>query len=288
MVWHDIRDPNDPELEILAQRYSLHPLHVEDCRHRNQNAKLEVQDGYIFVVLKPIEMDEECVVEVSDVDFFIGSDWLITVQEQECAALTQVFERFRDRAGGLRPDQLFYRLMDGLVDSYLPPLDQIDARIDLLEDEAIESPDPKLLQRIFELKRALITVRRVFSNTRDVAGHLQRLESGLIARDLAPFLRDVYDHIARALDNVEIQRDLLNGIFDLFQNGIANRTNSTMKALTVVSTIALPAIVISGAYGMNIKHLPYADHPWAAQIVMALIGLCCLLLLLLFRSRRWV
>ena len=288
MVWHDIRDPNDPELDRLAVQHRLHPLHIEDCRHRNQSAKFEVQENYLFIVLKPIDMNEECEVEVSDVDFFIGADFLITVQEQHCDSLQTILDRYQGRSNGLRPDQMFHRLMDGLVDSYTPTLDRIRQRIDELEDEVLESAEAPLLQKVFAMKRALIEIRRVLTNTRDVASHAQRNESGLIQRDLSPFLRDVYDHVARSIDTLEIQRDLLNGIFDLYLNGVANRTNATMKALTVVSTISLPAIVISGAYGMNVKHLPMADHPWAAQIVMGIIGFCCVALILFFRRMKWL
>src|SRR5207248_10659462 len=120
---------------------------------------------------------------------------------------------------------------------------------------------------IFETKRSLILLRRVLVNTRDVAGHLQRSESPFIARDLWPFLRDVYDHVARNLDAVEMQRDLLNGALDVYLSSVANRTNQVMKVLTVLGTIALPALVISGIFGMNLKGLPWIDSPHGSTIV---------------------
>lgn len=291
MVWHDIRNPNDPELDRLAEKYKLHPLHIEDCRHRNQNAKIEEQDhNYLFIVLKPVEMQENCSLSVSDLDFFIGTDFLITVQEQNCVSISAVLDYAQRQAQRqiqhLRPDQLFYRLSDALVDSYLPILDQTSGRIDKLEDAVLEDPDPALLQQIFDMKRSLMELRRILTNTRDVAGRLQRMDSPFIGKDMWPFLRDIYDHLARSLDNIEIQRDLLTGGLEIYLSSVANRTNQTMKVLTVLGTLALPAIVISGIYGMNLQHLPWADNPHAAAIVTCLILLSCLLLVLLMKRSR--
>ena len=138
----------------------------------------------------------------------------------------------------------------------------MNEEIDGIEDDVLERPTPDLLQRIFTLKRTLIELRRRCSaNTRDVAGHLQRTESDLIQRDMFPFLRDVYDHLARNLDLVEMQRDLLTGAMDIYLSSVANRTNQVMKVLTVLGTIALPSIVISGFFGMNTKDLPFLNSP---------------------------
>src|SRR5206468_11645592 len=128
------------------------------------------------------------------------------------------------------------------------------------------------LARIFETKRNLIMLRRVLVNTRDLATHLQRTESELIHRDLWPFLRDVYDHVARNLDLVEMQRDLLTGTLDIYLSSVANRTNQVMKVLTVMGTIALPSIVISGLYGMNTKGLPWINSPYGSQIALGLMA----------------
>src|SRR5258705_102354 len=108
---------------------------------------------------------------------------------------------------------------------------------------------------------------------RDVASHLQRLETKMIASGLWPFLRDVYDHLARNMDMVEMQRDLLTGALDVYLSSVANRTNQVMKVLTVLGTIALPSIVISGFYGMNLKGLPWIDSPYGAEIAIGLMAI---------------
>lgn len=287
MTWHDLRDPNDPELDVLAERYHLHPLHVEDCRHRNQRAKVEEGSDYIFVVLKTVHVNDAGEVEITDLDLFLGREYLITVQEGECPPLRAFMDQFRAAAHPSRSDQLFYKIMDGTVDAYAPTLDWFNEAIDDIEDTVLEKPSPATLQQIYAAKRGLIELRRVLSNMRDVAGHLQRLETELIGRDLWPFLRDVYDHLARNLDTVEMQRDLLTGAMDIYLSSVANRTNQVMKVLTVLGTIALPAIVISGFFGMNTKGLPWIGSPHGAAIAAGLMVVATAGLLILLRKFDW-
>jgi len=282
-----LRDANDPELDALAERYHLHPLHIEDCRHRNQRAKVEEGADYIFVVLKPVHVNAAGELEVTDFDVFLGRDYLITVEEGECPSLRTNLDQLRASADRLRPDQLLHRAMDATVDAYAPVTDWFNDAIDALEDKVLEKPSPATLQRIFELKRGLIELRRVLTNMRDVAGHLQRLESELIQRDLWPFLRDVYDHVARDVEMVEMHRDLLAGAMDIYLSSVANRTNQVMKVLTVLGTIALPAIVISGFYGMNTKDLPWIESPHATVIAAGLMIVTTAGLLLVLKKFDW-
>src|SRR5512138_2860200 len=99
MNWHEIRDPKDPALDELAAKYGIHPLHVEDCRHRNQSAKVESQDGYIFVVLKPVDLNDHGDLNSGDLDLFLGSDFLIIVEETACQAIRDTLDRIGANAG---------------------------------------------------------------------------------------------------------------------------------------------------------------------------------------------
>jgi magnesium transporter len=285
MIWHDIRDPKDPELDELAKRYNLHPLHIEDCRNRNQAAKVEPMNDYLFIVLKPVDMTEEYNLRIADLDFFIGTDWIITVQEDKCENATDALNKVKSAGPKLRSDEIFYRVMDVVVDGYQPVIDRVSDRIDEMEDQAIANPDPGMLENVFDLKRVLIQLRRLLANTRDVVGHLLRNEFPLIRQDLAPFLRDVYDHLIRNLDLIEIHRDLLSGTTELYLSSVANRTNQVMKVLTVFGTIATPALVITGVYGMNLKHIPFAESPHSWGIVIGMIALVSLLVLAVLK--RW-
>lgn len=287
LQWHDIRDPKDPQLAELAQKYNLHPLHLEDCRNRNQSAKVEALNDYLFVVLKPVILNDENELETADLDFFIGPDWIITIEEQFCPASSNALDRLAANAKSFRPDEVFYRVMDSVVDSYQPIIDRVSDRIEQIEDRALADPQRNLLQDIFDLKRALMQLRRVLANTRDLVGHLLRTTSPVLKPELTPFFRDVYDHLMRNLDMVEIHRDLLNGATELYLSSVANRTNEVMKVMTILGTIATPALVITGLYGMNLKQLPFAQAEHAWGIVIAIIAVASVgMLLVLKRLRR--
>ena len=288
MEWHNITDPASSELDQLAERYRLHPLHIEDCRHRNQSAKIEEGEGYIFVVLKVMRLLDDGSLHAADLDVFFGQEFVLTVEEEQCPEIRSIISQVRNAAAPMRrPDQVFYRVIDQVVDAYLPILDHYSDRIDELEDEALESPAPETLSSIFDSKRALAVLRRVLVNTRDVAGHLQRSESPYIERELWPFLRDVYDHVARNLDTVEMLRDLLNGALDVYLSSVANRTNQVMKVLTILGTIALPALVVSGFYGMNVKGLPAAESPYGLVLVAGVMFGSTAVLLWILKRFHW-
>ena len=288
MEWHDVRDPNNRLLDELAARYRLHPLHIEDCRHGGQKAKVEHDPGYLFVVMKPVQIEPDGSLTFVDLDLFLGPDFVITVQESECEPVRKVLDQLHSVAPQLRADQLFYKVIDAVVDGYLPVLDHFDELTDTFDEEVLAQPSPATLEKIFHAKRNLIELRRVLANTRDVAGYLQRSESDLIPRDMWPFLRDVYDHVTRNLDTVEVQRDLLGGAMEIYLSSQAQRTNQVMKVLTVLGTIALPALVISGFYGMNLEDLPGAQSPHGAWIAAALMAAGTLALLGILRYFRWL
>ncbi|MFN0167502.1 MAG: magnesium/cobalt transporter CorA, partial [Bryobacteraceae bacterium] len=264
-----------------------HPLHIEDCRHRNQRAKIEETPEYIFVVLKPVHITDAGDVQITDFDLFLGRDYLITVQEGDCPTVRAYLDQLHAGTNQSRPDQLFYKILDRIVDAYAPALDWFNETIDRIEDTVLEQPSPLTLQKIFDTKRGLIELRRDLGNMRDVASHLQRMETELIQRDLWPFLRDVYDHLARSMDMVEMQRDLLTGAMDIYLSSVANRTNQVMKVLTVLGTVALPAIVISGIYGMNTKGLPWLNSPYGSQIALGLMAAATAGLLIMLKKFDW-
>ncbi len=289
MDWHNILDPDSPELDRLAERYHLHPLHIEDCRHRNQRAKIEENEGYLFTVLKGVRLDGAAGLRVADLDIFLGRDFVVSVVEDDCPEMREVIERVRKAVdANTRPDQVYYRIVDQIVDSYHAVLDHYDEVLDAIQDQALHLATPDTLARIFDTKRGLIVLRRVLANTRDVASHLQRTESPFINKDLWPYLRDIYDHVARNLDTVEMERDLLAGALDIYLSSVANRTNRVMKVLTVLGTVALPALLISSIYGMNVKGLPAADSVHALALVGALMAASTLVLLWAIKHFHWL
>jgi magnesium transporter len=263
VVWHDIPDPNAPELDELAERYKLHAVHVQGCRTVGQRAKVEAADHYLFIVLKVLVLEGNNRLTVGDLDLFVGSEFVITVHSTS----VPVVEVLHQAGSDLRPDEVLYRLMDGVVDSYLPLLDEIQVRIDSLQGRAIRRMEPSVLEQLNELRSTLLGLRRVLLNMRHVAFRLQHARSRLIGRELPPFLRDIHDHLAEDLDTIAGERDRLAGILDLYLSSVANRHTEAMRALTLLGTAGLPALVISTFFGMNIRLPEWVNSSWAFDAV---------------------
>jgi magnesium transporter len=294
MPWYQLEDAHDPKLDELAKQYNLHPLHIEDARSEEESVKVDTSSRYTFAVFKPVHLQpdpdnpHEQMPAFSPIDIFAGKDFLITISDPTCPTTQEALARARRDGDDEHPSRLVYLILDTIVDQYFPAIDHFDDRIDVLEDQVIDSPSPDVLQSVFSIKRELIELRRVLVNTRDACLHLQRDPDTIVDAEHQPYVRDIYDHVARLLDSVETQRDLLNNTLDIYLSSVANRTNEVMKVLTILGTIVLPVLAISGIYGMNLKGLPFEDSPYGAEWVGGIIFVITAILLYTLRKLEWL
>jgi magnesium transporter len=287
MDWHALHEGEQSKLLELADRYKLHHLHIEDCQHGGQNAKLEEGETYLFVVLKPVHTQNGDTLTYGDFDVFLGSGFLITFEETGCEKLRALVDKYRGNEARTN-DRILYHILDGIVDSYVPVLDTYGEQIDQIEDRVLSDPKPDLLASIFTLKRNFIELRRVLTQTRDVASHLMRAENEMINPELGPYFRDTYDHLTRHIETVEMSRDLLSGALDIYLSSISNRTNQTMKVLTLLSTIALPSVATSSIFGMNFEFMPWIHSPNGLLYAAATSFSITAVLLVFLKLRRWI
>lgn len=283
LAWFDISDPASPELDELARRFGLHELQVEDCRHRPQRPKTEEHDHYIFAIVKHIHSGGD--LDFDDIDLFLGADFLISVRSADSALMESVRTRAEQEHVD-RLDRLFYMIIDQVVDGYQPVLDALADEIANIEDVVLERPNPETLSRIFALKHKLVDFRRVAGSMREVVNSLMRREKGLLGDDLDVYFRDIYDHVIRTVDLIESYRDLLSGSLDIYLSAVANRTNEVMKVLTIWGTVALPLVIITGFFGMNLK-LPWLNDPHGSDYAIALMAISTISILFYFKMKRW-
>lgn len=283
LAWFHIDDPASPELDELARRFNLHELDIEDCRHRVQRAKVEEHDDYIFVVLKHLHRNE--LVHFDDFDVFVGRDFIITVTKSDEPIIGRVRNRLSQNRVE-RVDRAFYMMVDSVVDEYMVELDRIGDETSAIEKNIIDAATPPVLRKIFRIKRRLLEFRRNASGMREVVNTIMRREGGLIGDDLDPYFRDIYDHLIRTADLVETYRDLLTGTMDIYMSVVANRTNEVMKILTIWGTIALPLVIITGFFGMNLP-LPWQHTHHGTLFAVLTMLTSTLLVLLYFKRKKW-
>lgn len=285
--WYHVDDPNSPHLDQLAQLFNLHELAVEDCRVPGTRAKIDEYGDTLFVVANLVKFDaviDEC--SFSEMDFFLRDKLLISVTEGPNALVDQVRALFPTQPKLAAPGRLFHRLLDAMVDRYLPVLDTIEDRIEVLEDKAVEHTSTKLLKDIFTIKRSLIEFRRVTISMRDMLSQVLRHDEPWL-RTEAVYFRDVYDHLMRALEFTETYRDILTGVLEVHLTAAANRTNDIVKVMTLFATITLPILLITGYYGMNFENLPLAHNPHGVYIASGIMAVLVAFLLYAFKRTGW-
>ena len=291
-LWVDLAAPTDDEARILADVFHFHPLSIDDARSSIQFPKAEPYPGYLYVVLHGIDVSKsrQRAFATRDIDFFIGSNFLVTVhdgQSTSIAHLRELCDR-HDRLLAEGPVGLFHRIVDTMVDHYRPVMDALEERIDHMEEEAFAGQG-ELARRMVKLRHELAQMRRVLMPQRDVLGRLARREFAAISDEMAYRIRDVYDHVVRLADEAILFQDRVTGILEVNLSSISNRLNQVMKVLTVMSTIFLPLTVLSGMWGMNVPlpHFPGGDAAqfwWVAGIMIAI----AVAMLAIFRRNRWM
>jgi magnesium transporter len=285
--WYHVDAPASSALDELAKHYNLHELAIEDCRVPGTRAKIDDYGETLFVVANVVHFDpslDEC--SFTEMDFFLRENLLISVCEGPNPIVDQVRCLFLAEDRLARPGKLVHRLLDSMVDRYLPVLDIIEERIELLEEKAIGHTSPRLLSEVFSLKRSLIEFRRVTISMRDMFSQLvRRNEPWLQSEGL--YFRDIYDHLMRALEFTETYRDILTGVLEVHLTAAANRTNDIVKVMTLFATVTLPILLITGYYGMNFENLPFLHSPYGVWIATGLMAGLAAALLYAFKKTGW-
>jgi magnesium transporter len=291
VIWTDLESPTEDEARLLRDLFKFHELAIEDAVAELHHPKVEDYPKFMYLVLHGIDFQASVHrFATHEIDFFLGANFLVTVHD----AASRSIERWRGlcprnphlmREG---PAALLHRIVDVMVDNYAPEIDKIEARLEELETQVFEHPDPTIVREILDLKRDVGALRRVTMPQRDVVSRLARREFGLIPDTVTYRFRDIYDHLARFSDEALAMQDRVTGLLEAHLSLVSNRLNEIMKVLTIISVIFMPLTVLTGLYGMNVTlpHLPGGENAqfWWVIVFIAMIGF---VMLGVFRRWRW-
>jgi magnesium transporter len=290
-IWVDIDICDPKQVEVLKGIKGLHPLTVEDALATNSRPKLEEFPGYLFLIIIGIRFhektDDPYDLETFDLCFFLGPNYLITVHDGPTKAVDDVADRIEKNTDLLSrgTDRLAHAIMDGAIDEYFPLLDKIDDFVDTLEQRVVVEFDERALPEIFAVKRLVLQIRRHVGPEREVFNVLTNRPTKLLSPDSQIYYRDIYDHVLRINDSVETYRDLLSSVLDSYLTQVSNRLGKVTKGLSVIATLSIPFVVISGMWGMNVQHIPLSDYPHAFWLMLGVQ--LALGLVLVFILRIW-
>jgi magnesium transporter len=294
VVWLDLADPDADDLGLLRHKLQLHDLAIEDLEKHRQRPKIDIYPGqHVLVAYEVIEAKgNRAGFSLGEVHLIIGTTYLVSVHWQPSPALDEVRKRWRREPDAVATSAggLLYAVLDTIADGYFPLLDRLSERIDRLQDSIIAGGQGKgqgALREVLQLKRQLLDLRRIVAPLRDVAIALLRRDLAVIEESLTPYFQDLYDHLVRVLDNIDLDREMLAAALDANLSVTNNNLNVIVKRLTAFTVILMIPTLIAGVYGMNFRFMPELFWPFGYAFALGLMLLSMIGAYLLFRARDW-
>tara|TARA_R110002012_G_scaffold242788_1_gene417232 strand:- start:58090 stop:59157 length:1068 start_codon:yes stop_codon:yes gene_type:complete len=293
ITWININGLNHiDEIEKIGAHYNLHPLVLEDIVNTSQRPKIDEYEDYIFVSLKMLYYDVDENITIEQVSFVLGENYVLTFQESEGDVFDTVRERLRSGKGRIRTlgsDYLLYALVDAVVDHYYIVSETMGNKVEDLEDLLFSGNlKEDLSQQVLSLKKELLKVRRAIFPLREIISRIQKSDSELILKKNLQFYNDVYDHIIQLSDSIDIFREMIWSLMDMYMTTISNKMNEVMKVLTIIATIFIPLTFIAGIYGMNFDHIPELHYKYSYHILWGIMILIFIGMLYYFKRKKWL
>lgn len=276
----------------IGKMVGIHALLIEDILNSQQRPKIETGEGILFLIIKMLHWDDaNGRVEIEQLSLLLGRSFVITFQEQEKDVFDLLRQRIRDGNGRIKhrgADYLAYAILDSVVDAYFLILEKLADKIEQLEEELVTLPNTETLQKIYVLKHELLFVRKAIWPLRELLSRLQWDESSLIQDSTLIFLRDVNEHMVQIFESLEIFRDMVANMLEIYLSSISNKMNEVMKVLTVIATLFIPLTFVTSLYGMNFANMPELGWRWGYGYVWLLLLFMTAALLLYFRRKDWI
>ncbi|HEX9985404.1 MAG TPA: magnesium/cobalt transporter CorA [Thermoanaerobaculia bacterium] len=259
-LWIDIQNPVNEVIEpLLEERFGFHELAAEDTLSESTLPKYDSFADYDFFIFRSVNVNiSEHASQTYKLAAFLGRNFLVTVHREAMTYVTDVLTRLRNdrRLLANGPDFTLYSIVDQMVDAYFPLLDTIEECVDNLQDKIFEDAQDSQLDELLHLKRDLNVLRRTSLPQRELLNVISRGDTKYIQPQHLIYFRDVYDHMFRISETIDVDREQMSGTMEAYLSVIANRTNEIMKVLTIFSATMLPLTLIAGVYGMNFEHMP--------------------------------
>ena len=298
VLWVDFIGEPPEVCQPILESFGFHPLAIDDALQETHSPKIDDWGSYVYLVLNYMHLNGadkgQWATEVDELDIFLGPNYVVTHHDLPVPAIDAVFASVQRDQRPLHEgaDHLLYKIIDFVVTDYMPIVERIDEEIDEIEDQVFDRPTPRTLERLFALKRVLLSMRRILLPQREVLNKLARDDYAVIDRKDRIFFRDIYDHLVRLHDLNETMRDLVGGALDTYLSVINNRMNEVMKTLTIITTLFMPLTFVTGYFGMNFFEPMGMMKAWTSPLAFLIMLFITLSLpvgmYIWMRRRTWV
>ncbi len=297
VTWVNVDGLGDAEIiKEIGQMFKIHNLALEDVMTFHQRAKVEMYDDQYYIVGHMLKwIDDE--IKIEQLNIFLGKNFVVTFQDGPIDCMDPARERIRKGTGRLRasgPDYLAYSLLDTVIDSYFPILENYGDSLEDLEEQIIEKPSRSVIGKIHKIKRDLLILRRSIWPLREAVNSLLRDTPEAFSKETLIHLRDCYDHAVQILDFIETYRELSADLQDVYLSSISNRMNEVMKVLTIITTLCVPPTLVAGIYGMNFDNnvspynMPELRWHYGYPFALGLMVVIAVLTLIVMWLQGWL
>jgi magnesium transporter len=267
-LWVDLEASTPEEAKMILEGiFHFHQLSIEDCIHVTPNPKVEEYSPkeedrfapYLFMVIHAVDYSrKDGVFATSELNFFLGKNFLVTYHDVALRSVSATAERATKSTMHIAraPDRVAHTLLDAIVDNYKPALEELSLEIAALESDVVEHPNQRTLNKIIGIKREVLHLRQIIGPQQEVLKRFADGEFKLIRAHLVPYYRDIYDRLFHIANLAHNYTDSLTGILHIHLSMSSNKTGETVKALTLITIVTTPAMMIGTWYGMNFEGMP--------------------------------
>lgn len=290
VLWVDLCKPTDEESYVLTHDFHFHPLAIEDVMTEKTRTKLDDYEDYLFGVFPVVDfIGREEGIRISELDFFLGSNSLVTVRHDEHRIFDFLYERVdRDeRLIGRGADHMLHAILDAVVDNHNTVLDIFEYEVDQIEDDVLGEADQETLSAIFALRRDIVHFKRIVIPQRDVVQQLYRQPHSQISEGIKVYLADILDHLARVNEMADSHREIVNSSLEIYYSAVSTKTNQVIKFLTVMTAIFIPPTFLVGLWGMNFAGMPELNWEYGYIASLSVMAVVMAGMVLFFRKKKW-
>jgi magnesium transporter len=299
-LWVDLEKPLAEETKfVLEDVFHFHPLSIEDCVTVSPSPKIEEyvpkeEDRfapYLFIVIHAVDYSrKDGVFATSELNFFLGKNFLVTYHDVPLRSVTSTEDRCLKSTVHIAraPDRVAHTLLDSIVENYKPALEELALEIAELEQDALQNPTKKTLNKILQVKKEVLHLRRIIGPQREVLARFARGEFKLIRAHLVPYYRNVYDGLFHISELAQNYTDSLTGILQVYLNMSSNQTGEVVKLLTMITVITTPLMMIGTWYGMNFKQMPELESPYGYLVAALVTAISTGATYWYFKKKRWI
>lgn len=290
IVWVAVRDPEPHELDLLEEEFELHPLAIEDARHGHQRPKFEEYGDSLFFVMHMIEPDGDDL-RVGEVEIFVAKNYVLSVRSRSERNFADVRARCEREPELLQhgTGYILYALMDAVVDRYFPILDDIETKLENIEDQIFAGTSPRAnIEALYDLKQQLVTLKHATAPLQEAVGKLYGGRVPHLCTGLGDYFRDVSDHLGRINQSIDAARDMITTAISVNLSLITLQENEVTKRLAGYAALVAVPTLIAGIYGMNFDHMPELRWQWGYPLSLAAMVIIDSYLFYRFRKAKWL